>query len=195
MQRVFLLSPASTRGRRCEILLREAAQFDLAIRLREGSATLGEIYSFISGLYFRGKIAYCAAFAQSAVVIVPGIGLVPPETPLTADQLRSIAQIPIHETNADYRRPLLRDAQMIDQPEREFVLLGSIATDKYVNPLLEIFGDRLVFPEAFVGRGDMSRGGLMLRCAQSSTELSYIPVRNAVRRGARPPKLERLRKH
>ena len=179
------------------MLLRDAAQFDLAIKLREGSATLGEVYSFISGLYFRGKMAYVEAFAAPAVVIVPGIGLVAPDTRIDIDRLRSISQVPIHEDNESYRAPLLRDAVLLDKhfgPAAHHVLLGSIATEKYARPLLDVFGDRLLFPEAFVGRGDMSRGGLMLRCARSGAELNYVPVRNAVRHGARPPKLEKWRK-
>jgi len=74
------------------------------------------------------------------------------------------------------------------------VLLGSVASEKYTGPLLEVFGERLLFPTDFVGRGDMSRGGLMLRCARSGIELPYIPVRGALRHGARPPRLERWRK-
>jgi hypothetical protein len=70
------------------------------------------------------------------------------------------------------------------------VLLGSIASGKYVEVLLPIFGERLLFPPAFVGRGDMSRGGLMLRCAASGDELEYTPVAGAVRQGSRPPKLD-----
>nr|MDQ3622191.1 hypothetical protein [Verrucomicrobiota bacterium] len=68
-------------------------------------------------------------------------------------------------------------------------LLGSIATGKYVDCLLPLWGPRLVFPEAFVGRGDMSRGGLMLRCVTSGRELRYIPVAGAIRHGARPRRL------
>ena len=74
--------------------------------------------------------------------------------------------------------------------ESRVVLLGSIATGKYVDVLLDNFGDRLLFPGDFVGRGDMSRGGLLLRCAVDRCELSYIPVRGAIRKGKRPPKLE-----
>jgi len=33
----------------------------------------------------------------------------------------------------------------------------------YVGALAAAFGDRLRFPVEFVGRGDMSRGGLLLR--------------------------------
>ena len=64
-----------------------------------------------------------------------------------------------------------------------------MATGKYVDVLLEVLGERLKFPAAFVGRGDMSRGGLLLRCAVDGTELDYIPVRGATRKGKRPPKL------
>src|SRR5262249_62023500 len=86
------------------------------------------------------------------------------------------------------------DAQLLREhmgARCEVVLLGSIATPKYIEPL-SIFGERLVFPAEFVGRGDMSRGGLLLRCVREQTELSYVPVAGAVRHGARPPKLPKL---
>jgi hypothetical protein len=201
--RIFLLSPAKAGGPRFEMLLREQAAFDLAVRLREGAAVVGEVYSFISGLYFRGKMAYTEAFRAapsgipSALVIVPGVGLVPPDTPVTVQQLRAIADIPVDESNHTYRDALLRAARLLDQhagPACQYVLLGSVASGKYTGPLLEIFGERLVFPVDFVGRGDMSRGGLMLRCVRLGVELSYTPVKGAVRHGARPPRLERWRK-
>ncbi len=71
------------------------------------------------------------------------------------------------------------------------VLLGSVASAKYTAPLLEVFGERLLFPVDFVGRGDMSRGGLMLRHARSGIELPYVPVRGAQLHGTRPPRLSR----
>lgn len=201
--RVFLLSPARAGGPRYEMLTREQARFDLAEKLRQSEATIGEVYTFISGLYFRGKMAYAEAFRAAqgrvpgALVIVPGAGLVPPETPVTIEQLRAISQIPVDEGNQEYRGALLEAARLLDQhagPACEHVLLGSIASGKYTGPLLEVFGPRLLFPADFVGRGDMSRGGLMLRAAHSGTELSYIPVQGSVRHGTRPPKLERWRK-
>ncbi|MGI8906527.1 MAG: hypothetical protein ACR2IE_08565 [Candidatus Sumerlaeaceae bacterium] len=70
------------------------------------------------------------------------------------------------------------------------VLLGSIATAKYVDILLEIAHDRVLFPSDFVGRGDLSRGGLCLRAAADGMELSYSPVLGATRTGKRPPILE-----
>lgn len=185
------------------MLLRERADFDLAIRLQQGTATIGEVYTFISGLYFRGKIAYAEVFRASpagippALIIVPGVGLVPPETPVTIEQLRAIADVPVDVGDRRYRDALLRSTKLLDQyagPDCVYVLLGSIASGKYTEPLLEVFGERLVFPADFVGRGDMSRGGLMLRCARSGVELSYIPVEGAVLHGARPARLERWRK-
>ena len=77
----------------------------------------------------------------------------------------------------------------------DFVLLGSVATEKYVEPLLKVFGDRLLFPSDFVGRGDMSRGGLMLRCARSGAELPYVPLLGAAVHGKRPPKLPKLKRN
>ncbi|MGI8962393.1 MAG: hypothetical protein ACR2IV_22070 [Bryobacteraceae bacterium] len=198
--RVFLLSPAKAGGRRYDMLLREQASFDLAVELREGTAVIGEVYSFISGLFFRGKMAYAEVFRATppgippALVMVPGMGLVPPDTPVAIEQLRAIAEIPVDESNHTYREALLRGARLLDQhagPACLYVLLGSIASGKYTSPLLEVFGERLVLPADFVGRGDMSRGGLMLRCAHSGIELSYTPVQGAVRHGVRPPRLER----
>ena len=105
---------------------------------------------------------------------------------------RACAEVDIHESDPRYREPLARDAQRLAKKlsaECEVVLLGSIATGKYVDILLENFQHRLRFPADFVGRGDMSRGGLLLRCAVDKTELTYISVMGAVRSGKRPPKL------
>jgi hypothetical protein len=199
--RVFLLSPANTGGERGRMLLNPRAKFDLAARLQTEGAPLGDIYTFISGLYFRGKMAYAEAFAApppgvpASVVITPGAGLIPPSTIVSEENLRALAAIDIDEDEPRYREPLERDARLLFDaagPDCLFVLLGSIATAKYMAPLLDCFGDRLVFPGEFVGRGDMSRGGLMLRCSRSGEELTYVPARGAVRHGPRPPRLPRL---
>jgi len=58
-----------------------------------------------------------------------------------------------------------------------------------VAPMTAILGERLLFPPAFIGRGDMSRGGLLLRCVESGTELPYAPVIGAPRHGKRPERL------
>jgi hypothetical protein len=200
MTRVFVLSPAYAGGQRARMVMSERAQFDLAKRLRSNKPpTLGEIFAFLSGLYFRGKLAYANAFApprrrrSSVLVITPTRGLVPAATPIGLADLVEFAGIDIHEDNPRYRTPLERDVKRLAEKlpaDSQIVLLGSIATSKYVDILLQHFGERLCFPADFVGRGDMSRGGLLLRSAVDRCELHYIPVAGAVRKGKRPPKLE-----
>ncbi|CAN5594739.1 hypothetical protein BH18VER2_BH18VER2_17230 [soil metagenome] len=196
MTRTFLLSPAYAGGRRAQMLLSERAQFALAQRLRGGEpVSLGEVFTFLSGLYFRGKLAYASAFAPESsrvLVITPTRGLVPAATAVTLADLREFAEVDIAADDPRYREPLERDLQRLRKqmtPRCEAVLLGSIATGKYVAIMLEILQQQLRFPADFVGRGDMSRGGLLLRCAVDRTELVYIPVQGAVRKGKRPPKL------
>jgi hypothetical protein len=202
--RIFLLSPANCSGQRAKIVLSERAQFDLAVRLRgrEGVA-IGEAFAFVSGLYFKGKLTYALTFARppepgsplagsGVLVITPTAGLRPAETAVTADALRAFAGVDIAANDPRYRGPLVSSAKALAEeigPDCDVVLLGSIASAKYVDILTGVFGARLRFPIDFVGRGDMSRGGLLLRCARSGEELPYVPVQGAVRHGPRPPKL------
>jgi hypothetical protein len=199
--RIFLLSPASCVGKRAEMLLRPEARFELARRLRspEG-APLGEVFTFLSGLYFRGKLAYAERFARpvgsvaGAWVITSNAGLLPLDAPVTRDRLRRFARGSIDARNPGYRRPFLRDLRALREaagPDLELVLLGSVASDKYVGPLLKVLGPRLLFPPDFVGRGDMSRGGLMLRRARENVELHYARVAGTPLHGPRPPRLPR----
>ena len=193
MARVFLLSPANASGERASMLLREAASFPLARAVRsEAGAPVGEVFSFLSGLYFRGKLAYARAFADRALVITPDRGLIPPETAVRVDDLRAMAAVPIDLREPRYRGPLERDAAALAGRRGEVVLLGSVASGKYVDVLVGLLGARLLFPVDFVGRGDMSRGGLLLRCARAGAELAYVPVAGAVLRGPRPPRLPPL---
>jgi hypothetical protein len=201
-QRVFVLSPASCAGRRCRVLLGPRAEFELAARMRGAGAPLGEVFSFLSALYFRGKLTYAQRFASppagcpGVLVITPGRGLLGPDTTVTLDDLRAFARVPIDARDARYAEPLRRGARALRErlPDAaEIVLLGSIATPKYVDVLLEAVGPALRFPGAFVGRGDMSRGGLLLRAARAGAELEYAPVSGAIRRGRRPPRLPSLR--
>jgi hypothetical protein len=198
VSRIFLLSPAHCGGLRAQMVLSERASFDLAQRVRVAGAPLGEVFSFLSGLYFRGKLTYARAFANAAdgragvFVITPTDGLRPADEPVDLARLRRFATVDIAGDDPRYREPLDRDARRLARrigPGGEVVLLGSIATGKYVEPLLAVLGERLRFPADFVGRGDMSRGGLLLRCARAGTELTYVGVRDAVRRGPRPPRL------
>jgi hypothetical protein len=194
----FLLSPAWCGGKRAQLLLRDRAAFPLAQRLRQpGGAPLGEVFSFLSGLYFRGKIAYVRAFAREtgggALIITPTRGLAEIETPVTRNDLVEFATVDIATNDDRFRLPFERDiADLALRAAGHVVLLGSVATGKYVDALVDLLGERLLFPGDFVGRGDMSRGGLMLRRAREGRELDYIPVAGAVRRGPRPPKLSRL---
>jgi hypothetical protein len=200
---VFLLSPANCGGNRARIVMSERATFDLATRLRSATgAPLGEVFAFLSGLYFRGKLAYGRAFAcapegaeleaNGVFVITPNAGLRSPDTVVTLDAIRAFARVDVSVDNPKYRRPLERSARALaaEIGDCPVVLLGSIASPKYVEVLLSIFGERLLFPQEFVGRGDMSRGGLLLRCVAAREELTYVPVAGAVRHGARPPKLD-----
>ena len=204
MHRIFLLSPANCSGPRAKMVLSDRAQFDVATRLRNSrGVAIGEVFAFISGLYFKGKLAYALEFAlppdpgapltgSGALVITPTAGLRAVETAITMEALRGFAGVDIAANDPRYRKPLVASARALDQeigPDCEVVLLGSIASAKYVDILTEIFGDRLLFPIDFVGRGDMSRGGLLLRCVRSGEELPYVPVTGAVRHGPRPPKL------
>jgi hypothetical protein len=196
--RIFLLSPANLAGIKARRIMADNAQSGLACRLRAAGVPLGELFSFVSSLYFRGKLSYAEAFAApppkvpGSFVITSDAGLLPPDTLVTHDRVREIAANDIDPGNPKYRDPLCRDCHALSealQDAGEVVLLGSIATAKYVEPLLEIFRERLLFPTDFVGRGDMSRGGLMLRCVNERKELQYVPVLNATLHGAKPPKL------
>jgi hypothetical protein len=197
--RIFLLSPAYAGGERAHMILRNQAQFELARKLRsKNGAPIAEVFSFLSGLYFRGKIAYATAFAQplrgtpGVLVITPTRGLMDARARIRLSDLLEFAAVDIQEHDSRYRLPIERDAERLAtklSAQSEVVLLGSIATRKYVELLLANFGERLRFPVDFVGRGGMSRGGLMLRCTADGRELSYIPVAGAIVNGKRPPKL------
>jgi hypothetical protein len=199
-ERIFLLSPAYAGGRRAQMILSERAQFELAKKLRsKGGATISEVFTFLSGLYFRGKIAYANAFACRSngdcgvFVITPTRGLVEARSTITLSDLRGFAAVDIDASDPRYRKPLEQTVRRLAKDlahDCDVVLLGSIATGKYVDVFLKHFQERLRFPADFVGRGDMSRGGLMLRCAADRHELRYISVAGAALSGKRPPKLE-----
>jgi hypothetical protein len=204
IKRIFLLSPANLGGQRAKMMLSPKAQFEVARQLRthEG-AMLGDVFSFVSGLYFRGKLAYARRFAQppdpddpivagGILVITSTSGLRAADVRVTERSFLTFQGGAIDLGNAAYRQPLEQSARALADaigPDCDVVLLGSIASGKYVEVLQPIFGDRLLFPTDFVGRGDMSRGGLMLRSVAAGLELDYVPLAGAVRHGQRPPKL------
>ncbi len=183
------------------MLLRPGANFELARRIRTAPGVpLGEVFSFLSALYFRGKVAYANRFTlpppgvSGVWVITTRRGLVPLDTLTTVRDLRGYDGVDIHLLEPRYTRPLTKSALALRAAlgsSAEVVLLGSVASGKYVELLQPIFGDALLFPPDFVGRGDMSRGGVMLRAARSGAELPYGPIAGAVRRGRRAPKLDK----
>jgi hypothetical protein len=200
--RIFLLSPARLDGKRAHLLFHPVTMFPVARALHsKAGAPIGEIFTFLSGLYFRGKLAYAEAFARlprglnsGVFVITPNRGLLAPSVRLTLDDLADLAKTDIDPCAEAFRKPLRQDAETLAKAlgrRGEPVLLGSIATTKYIDVLLSAFQQELLFPAKFVGRGDMSRGGLLLRSVDARLELPYVAVRGAVLRGARPPKLPR----
>ena len=100
MSHIFLLSPANCGGIRAKQALSPRAQFALAAALRSADgAPLGELFSFVSGLYFRGKLTYACRFAQppdplntivgaGVHVITPNAGLRSPDTRVTHAAVR-----------------------------------------------------------------------------------------------------------
>lgn len=182
---VFLLSPASLGGERARQLTAPEARFDTARRYRSPEGVpVEDAFTFLSSLYFRGKIAYARHFARppaelpgtGVLVITPAFGLVPEGWPLTCDRLETLRRTPIDVRNPAYAEPLREHARILREtlPEdTRVVLLGSIATGKYVDLLLPVFGERLLFPRCFVGIGDMSRGSILLRAVREDQELEY----------------------
>jgi hypothetical protein len=181
VSRIFLLSPASLNGLRAKQLMSPRATFDAARLYRSPEGVpIAVAFAFMSALYFRGKIAYALHFAEpeNILIITPGFGLVGPDWRITEERMKVMQRTPVDVTKRAYVKPLIRDAMAIAEknPEGEVILLGSVATGKYVDVLLPIFGERLRFPAMFAGLGDMSRGGLMLRAARADRELEYTAL-------------------
>lgn len=182
-----MLSPADLNGVRARQFLSPSARARAAVTFRSGDGVpIADAFTFISGLYFRGKFAYARRFAappaswedEGIYVIAPGFGLVPPSWPLDKIRLRRLRRTPVDLRSRAYRRPLQEQAARLAEKFQEntsVILLGSIATGKYVELLRPIFGNRLLVPRAFWGLGDMSRGALMLRAVRSGEELEYLP--------------------
>jgi hypothetical protein len=188
--RIFLLSPANASGIKGQRLFAPASSCELALRLRNGGVALGEIYRFISSLYFRGKLEYAQRFQHApegvaGVQIITGAGLMLPETVITLERLQTVSATSIDAKNTSYRLPLDRDLLRLREVAGDgvdVILLGSVATYKYIDPIKAVFGERLLFPKEFLGVGDMSRGSMLLRSCAQGRELEYIPVRNIVPR-------------
>ena len=198
---VFLLSPAWCGGKRAKMLLNPAASFDLAVRLRRGTLSLGEAFAFMSGLYFRGKLAYGSRFGPAiggrdrTFVITPTQGL---RSPVSAVTIGSAARVRVG--GRERGRSALPRAARARSPRARRVAGTRRARrparqhrDVQVRgrPPAASSGRASCFPPSFIGRGDMSRGGLLLRAAREGVELEYAPLDSVTQRhGPRPPKLE-----
>ena len=183
MKRIFVLSPANCNGLRARWILKKNSRSEMAQRLRTDGAPLGELFSFLSALYFRGKLAYARTFAEppsncpGVLIITPTAGLMRHDTIIRLSRLHGFSRGRIHIKNRHYCSSLRRSARRLATqmgPDCELVLLGSLATGKYLDLLKPIFGSRLRVPQEFIGRGDMSRGGLLLRCVKDNQQLNYI---------------------
>ncbi|MEO8381460.1 MAG: hypothetical protein ABI779_17500 [Acidobacteriota bacterium] len=187
---LFLLSPASLNGLRARQLMSPRAKFELARQYQTAEGVeIGPAFAFTSALYFRGKLAYASRFAvpcpsvegPGVFVITSGYGLVTPDWRITEERMKRMRRIDIDVSTRNYVKPLREHAQALahalhSEPDAQLVLLGSVATGKYVDVLHPILGDKLRFPSAFAGLGDMARGGLMLRAARLGTELEYVTL-------------------
>src|SRR5438874_10005490 len=135
--RIFLLSPAYAGGERARMMLRDQAQFPLARKRRAKSgAPIADVFTFLSGLYFRGKIAYANAFARPArgtsgvLVITPTRGLIDSRTRICLDDLREFAEVDIDQDDPRYQMPIERDARHLATKlpaHRDLLLFGRIA--------------------------------------------------------------------
>jgi hypothetical protein len=191
-QRFFILSPATAHGPRAHLLRRPDSGSAFARRVREEGAPLGEVFSFLSGLYFRGKLEYARAFARSARdvegvhVITMTDGLLSPDARISTQDLERFALCP---EGADAASDVLeRTARALadrTEADAEIVLLGSVSTGKYTDILAPIFGERLFFPGEILHIGQLARGALFLRHARERRELAYIPVAEIIRSGRR----------
>ena len=122
---------------------------------------LGDVFSFLSALYFRGKLAYAQAFScppsdcPGIFIVTPTAGLVPHDTLIRLPKLRGFSRVPIHVKNRLYYSSLRRTAKKLASrigSDCEVVLLGSLASRKYLEILSPIFGSRLIIPAEFIGR-------------------------------------------
>lgn len=181
--KIFLLSPANLNGLRAKQLASPRARFEAAVKYRSPEGVpIADAFAFMSALYFRGKIAYARHFAdprEGVFVITSGYGLVPPDWALTEERMKRMKKIDVDVSARNYTKPLREHAQQLASmlaADAQVILLGSVATGKYVDVLRPILGPWLRFPRVFAGLGDMARGGLMLRAVRADKELEYTTL-------------------
>ena len=116
---IFLISPANLSGKRGKMVMNPQANFELARTLRGTSgAPLGAVFSFVSGLYFRGKMSYARAFGHAAAneassfVMTAGGGLCRLDEPVTLSRLHGWRGVEVDERNPHFTAPLQRPAHV-----------------------------------------------------------------------------------
>jgi len=95
------------------MVLRQNSAMPLAVALQEHRLTLGAAFAFMSGLYFRGKLAYAEAFDPGLArtfVITPTRGLQSPRLVVNAELLEEFAEVDIDAEEERYRAALELDA-------------------------------------------------------------------------------------
>jgi hypothetical protein len=183
--RIFLLSPATAHGAKGKTLLEAEPRTPAARRFREEGMAVGDVFRYLSGLYFNGKLTYARTLGappsglegMEALVISMTDGLLAPEMPVGPEELRRYAAA--ERGSEAGRRALEEDARALASEvgdECDVVLLGALATGKYTDALLPVFGERLLYPRALLGLGQLDRGALLFRCVRAGTELDYAPV-------------------
>ena len=200
--------PTAAAGARQQVLSPQAA-----FAARRGScaraqgAPLGDVFTFVSGLYFRGKLAYARRFASPPEPrIRRRLGRArhhaerrapQPETPVTrrrAARLRRRRRRS-RPTRATGGRSSGARARWLREigADCEVVLLGSIASPKYVDVLLDDLRRAPAVPDRFrrPRRHEPRRPAAAQARARASSS-TYAPMAGAVRHGARPPKLPPL---
>jgi hypothetical protein len=191
--KVFLISPATAHGPRALSLRRPDASSVLARRLREEGVPLGDVFSFLSGLYFRGKLEYARAFAREPDEQTGGVriitmtdGLVSPDALISRRDLDRYAECTEGVTAAlsSLKETALAFSERIGATA-DIILLGSVGTGKYTDLLAPIFGERLLFPRDVLHIGQLARGALFLKRARERHELEYVPVAEIARAGRR----------
>lgn len=193
--RLFLLSPATAHGAKARVLLQDPPRTPAATWLRSSDGMpLAAVFTYLSGLYFTGKLAYARAFAnispplEGVYVLTMSDGLLSPAAPVSADMLRRFAAAA--DGSADGRDRLIQSARTIaaalGEAPCEVVFLGSVHSSKYTELLEPVFGDRLRFPRELVRRGQLERGAILLERATARRELDYITLDEVRAMLARP---------
>ena len=200
--RIFLLSPASTDGLRAQQLTSPRAGFGAAERYRSPEGvTIEEAFTFMSSLYFRGKIGYARHFAAPPPELalgsrttaswssLPASGWCRRACRITPEEMKKLRRTPVDLKSRAYCAPMKKHVEQLRDlaPDGLGGAPGQRRDRQVRGPAAAGPRDRLLFPRDFAGAGDMKRGGMMLRAVREDRELSLRHPRRA------PPPRPRLK--